>query len=71
MRWASPVRPAPDAPVILCTVLPAPPAALAPALAADWDTETKVLVARRARAPTPESPMDSSIGPTGAECRTV
>src|ERR1700761_3361467 len=62
MRCARPVRPAPDAPVILCKVRLAPLAAPAPALAADCDTETKDLVARRARAPTPDSSMDQVLG---------
>jgi len=55
MRLESPVRPAPDAPVSRCRTRPAPPAAEAPARAADCEAETTERVARLARVLVPDS----------------
>ena len=53
ISWARPVRPAPEAWVILCSVRVAPPAAAAPARPVACEAETKDLAARLARAVAP------------------
>src|SRR5262249_19282682 len=65
ISWARPVRPAPEALVILRTTRFVPLAAAAPARPADWDAETTDRAACLARAVARETPMDTVLGLRG------
>src|SRR5215831_9730346 len=65
INWARPVRPAPEACVILRTTRFVPLAAAAPARPADWDAETTDWAACLARAVARETPMDTVLGLRG------
>ena len=61
MRLDSPVRLAPDAPVIRCTTRPAPRLADAPTRALDWAADVSLRVARPALSRPSAHPMIPSI----------
>src|SRR5580700_4918132 len=62
MRLARPVRPAPEAPVMRCTILLVRRAAPAPARPPDWVAEDTALAACLAAVQAPSNPMVQVYG---------